>query len=145
MDDIWLEFIYLWWYRLWPASGYNRAGPRVAAPARRGPLLRATSRGHWRRHLTLNDSWYFLTFDISWNFIFPLIFHMMNWWRTHEKLMKKSRAEEELMKAWWRVDEELMKNWWRVNRELTYPNLLVRPFWWRWKKKHCQRQNGPRV
>ena len=42
-----------------------------------------------------------------------------SWWRTDEELMKNWwRTDEELMKNWWRTDEELMKSWWRTEVEL---------------------------
>ena len=99
MDDIWLKFIHLWWYRLWPATGYNRAGPQAAAPARRGRLLRATARGHWKRHLSFNEISWHLTFHEILYFIWYFI-----WW-----------TDEELMKNSWRTHEKLMKNLWKTN------------------------------
>ena len=49
------------------------------------------------------------------------------------------------MKSWWGAEEELMKNWWRVNKELTYPNLLVRSFWWRGGKNDRNWTFGSKV
>ena len=50
---------------------------------------------------------------------------MKSWWRADEELMKRWwRADEELMKNWWRNDEDLMKNWWRTDEELIKN-------WWR--------------
>ena len=48
-----------------------------------------------------------------------------SWWRADEELMKDwQRTDKELMKNWWRTDEELMKNWWRAYEELMKS-------WWR--------------
>ena len=49
------RFIRLWWYWLLPATGYNRARPLAAAPARRGPLLGVTAN-------KFNDIWHLMTF-----------------------------------------------------------------------------------
>ena len=55
-------------YWLWPAMGYNR-----------GPLLRATANDIWHLtfdiswHLTFSDIWHFVTFEISCQLRFNLI------------------------------------------------------------------------
>ena len=95
MADNWIELIHWWWYWLWPATGYNRAGP----PPGGGPLLGATA----------NDIWCLRTFDISWNF--SISWHLTLkfqsayiHWTLEKDLGGQTRAEWKLSKWKWLED-----------------------------------------
>ena len=63
-----------------------------------------------------------------------------SWWRTDEELIKSWwRADEELIRSWWRTDEGLTKDWWRTDKELMKrlcrADLELIQSWWRIDKE----------